>query len=57
MKATFYEGNQSIRVGDCAPVAPGPGQVQIRVSLCGICGTDLHLFHGAMDNRVRMPAR
>jgi 2-desacetyl-2-hydroxyethyl bacteriochlorophyllide A dehydrogenase len=55
MQAAFYEGKQTIRVGDCSPVPPGPGQVQIRVSYCGICGTDLHIFHGAMDHRVRMP--
>jgi 2-desacetyl-2-hydroxyethyl bacteriochlorophyllide A dehydrogenase len=55
MQAAFYEGNQSIRVGDCTPVQPGSGQVQIRVAYCGICGTDLHIFHGAMDHRVRMP--
>jgi (R,R)-butanediol dehydrogenase/meso-butanediol dehydrogenase/diacetyl reductase len=55
MRAAYYEGNQSIRVGDCIPVEPGPGQVQIRVSFCGICGTDLHLFHGAMAHRLRLP--
>jgi (R,R)-butanediol dehydrogenase/meso-butanediol dehydrogenase/diacetyl reductase len=55
MRAAFYEGNQTIRVGECEPVAPGPGQVQIRVAYCGICGTDLHIFHGAMDHRVHMP--
>lgn len=55
MRAAFYEGNQTIRVGPCTPMAPGHGQVQIRVSYCGICGTDLHIFHGAMDHRVHMP--
>ncbi len=30
-------------------------QVQLRVSHCGICGTDLHLFHGNMDHRVHIP--
>jgi len=55
MKAAFYEGNQSIRIGACAPVAPSAGQVQIQVSHCGICGTDLHIFHGKMDHRVRKP--
>ena len=39
----------------CRPSAPGPGQVQIRVSHCGICGTDLHIFHGKMDHRVKLP--
>jgi 2-desacetyl-2-hydroxyethyl bacteriochlorophyllide A dehydrogenase len=56
MKAAYYEGHETIRVGPCAPVAPGAGQVQIQVSHCGICGTDLHIFHGKMDHRVRMPA-
>ena len=55
MQAAFYEGNRTIRIGESQPVAPGQGQVQIRVSHVGICGTDLHIFHGAMDKRVRMP--
>jgi (R,R)-butanediol dehydrogenase / meso-butanediol dehydrogenase / diacetyl reductase len=55
MKAAYYEGNRTIRIGACAPVAPAAGQVQIQVSHCGICGSDLHLFHGDMDHRVRVP--
>ncbi len=55
MQAAFYEGRETIRVGACVPAAPGPGEVQIRVSHCGICGTDLHIFHGKMDHRVRVP--
>ena len=27
----------------------------LRLSHCGICGTDLHIYHGAMDARVKMP--
>ena len=56
MKAAFYQGNRSVTVGECTPLEPGPGEVQIRVSHCGICGTDLHIWHGAMDKRVKMPA-
>ena len=55
MRAAFYEGQEKIRIGDCAPVAPAAGQVQIQVSHCGICGTDLHVFHGKMDHRVTFP--
>ncbi|GMA60719.1 alcohol dehydrogenase catalytic domain-containing protein [Alicyclobacillus fastidiosus] len=55
MKAVFYEGNQKIRVGQCAPVPPKAGEVQIKVSYAGICGTDLHIFHGHMDKRVTFP--
>jgi 2-desacetyl-2-hydroxyethyl bacteriochlorophyllide A dehydrogenase len=55
LKAAYYQGNQTIRIGACVPVAPAPGQVQIQVSHCGICGTDLHIFHGKMDRRVQKP--
>jgi (R,R)-butanediol dehydrogenase / meso-butanediol dehydrogenase / diacetyl reductase len=56
LKAAFYEGNELIRIGECVPIAPAAGEVQIRVSHCGICGTDLHVFHGVMDHRVTKPA-
>jgi 2-desacetyl-2-hydroxyethyl bacteriochlorophyllide A dehydrogenase len=55
MRAAFFEGNRTLRVGDCAEVAPAAGQVQIKVEFCGICGTDLHLFHGAMAHRLTLP--
>ena len=55
MQAVFYEGDQVISVGECTPVAPGPGEVQLKVSHCGICGTDLHIYHGVMDQRVTFP--
>ena len=53
--AAYYEGERRIRTGDCAPQPPAAGEVQLRVSHCGICGTDLHIYHGAMDARVQMP--
>ena len=31
---------------------PAPDEVSIRVSYCGICGTDMHVFHGNMDDRI-----
>nr|WP_245791706.1 alcohol dehydrogenase catalytic domain-containing protein [Actinacidiphila rubida] len=39
-----------------ATTPPPPGQVTIDVAYTGICGTDLHIFHGAMDARVHPPA-
>ncbi len=56
MKAAFYEGNRTVSIGNCVPVDPQLGEVRIKVSHCGICGTDLHIFHGSMDQRVDMPA-
>ena len=55
MKAAYYAGQEKITIGESASLAPGPGQVQVKVSHCGICGTDLHIFHGKMDRRVKMP--
>ena len=54
-QAAYYEGNRSIVHGRGELVAPKAGEVQLKISHCGICGTDLHIFHGAMDARVDMP--
>lgn len=54
-QAAYYEGDRTIRIGAAEPVEPAAGEVQLSVSHCGICGTDLHIFHGAMDARVKMP--
>jgi len=55
MKAAFYVGNAAIESGPQPATEPTFGQVQIKVAYCGICGTDLHIFHGKMDRRVHMP--
>ena len=51
-----YEGVGAISVGAGHPVEPGPGEVRIDVAYTGICGTDLHIYRGHMDARVRVPA-
>ncbi|MDY0168016.1 MAG: alcohol dehydrogenase catalytic domain-containing protein [Thermoguttaceae bacterium] len=55
IQAAYYEGNQTFRVGDGQVVPPGPGEVRIAVNYCGICGTDVHIYHGKMDRRVHIP--
>ena len=52
MKAAYYTGNKSFSIESVQPVEPGEDEVQVSVSYCGICGSDLHVFHGAMDARV-----
>jgi (R,R)-butanediol dehydrogenase / meso-butanediol dehydrogenase / diacetyl reductase len=54
-RAVYYEGNESFRLGDGEAVPPGPGEVRLDVAFCGVCGTDVHIAHGAMDHRVRAP--
>ena len=55
MTAVYYEGGGRFSVGTAQPQAPGEGEVRIDVAYCGVCGTDLHIAHGAMDQRVRPP--
>lgn len=55
MRAALYAGDGRIVVQDRPVEPPAPGQVQIEVAYTGICGTDLHILHGAMDTRVAVP--
>ena len=50
--AARYRGNRRFEVGTVETRPPGAGEVSIRVAYCGICGTDMHVFHGNMDARV-----
>ena len=52
MKASFYEGNKTFTVKEVALPEPAEGEVRIKVAYCGICGTDMHVYHGTMDARV-----
>jgi 2-desacetyl-2-hydroxyethyl bacteriochlorophyllide A dehydrogenase len=54
-QAVYYEGGERFRLGPGSVVPPGPGEVRLDVAYCGICGTDVHIAHGAMDHRVRPP--
>jgi 2-desacetyl-2-hydroxyethyl bacteriochlorophyllide A dehydrogenase len=52
MQAAYYIGNRTFSIESVSSIAPGDGDVQVMVAFCGICGTDLHAFHGKMDARV-----
>ncbi len=56
MLTASYTGARTIEVGETIAQPPGPGEAQIKVGFVGLCGTDLHLFHGDMDARVERPA-
>ncbi|MBM7068856.1 zinc-binding dehydrogenase [Actibacterium sp. 188UL27-1] len=51
-QAAIYRGDQKFSVEPVTVPAPGPGEVQVDVAYCGICGTDLHIYLGHMDGRV-----
>jgi (R,R)-butanediol dehydrogenase / meso-butanediol dehydrogenase / diacetyl reductase len=44
MKAARFYGPGDIRVDEVPDPQVGPGQVEVSVDWCGICGTDLHEF-------------
>ena len=46
MLATYFTAKDEVTVKDADNPAPGPGEALIRVRACGICGTDLHFYHG-----------
>lgn len=46
MKAAQITAPEQIRVIETEPPQPGPGEVLIQVKAAGICGTDLHIYHG-----------
>jgi len=35
-----------IEFSDVDPPSPGPGQVMLRINRIGVCGTDVHVYHG-----------
>jgi (R,R)-butanediol dehydrogenase / meso-butanediol dehydrogenase / diacetyl reductase len=55
-QAAYYTGNGRVEIRPAEVVPPAPGTVQLEVAFTGICGTDLHIVHGAMDSRVAPPA-
>ncbi|WP_042391693.1 (R,R)-butanediol dehydrogenase [Streptacidiphilus carbonis] len=54
--AVSYTAARTLTAGSADTAPPGPGEVEIQPAYVGICGTDLHIFHGHMDARVKTPA-
>ncbi len=47
MRAAVWHNQRDVRIEDVqSPPPPPRGQVQVKVSWCGICGTDLHEYLG-----------
>lgn len=55
MKAAFYNGNKTFSVVEKPIEEPAKGEVRLKVAYCGVCGTDVHIYHGMMDQRVKIP--
>jgi len=48
MLAAFSGGKEKIEVRETPVPSPGPGEVLLRVRVCGICGSDLHVYRGEL---------
>jgi len=46
--------NQPLEITDVAIPDPGPGEVLVRITAAGVCGSDVHMWHG-MDPRTPLP--
>lgn len=46
MKASRFLGNKTFAVTDLPTPHAGPGELVLRNQACGVCGTDVHIYHG-----------
>lgn len=52
MKALVYTKPRSLTYRDEAEPEPRPGEALVRIRAAGICGSDMHAFHGHDPRRV-----
>lgn len=55
MKASVYLGPEQVEAREIDEPKRGEDEVLIRVVRAGLCGTDLHIYQGHMDQRVQIP--
>ncbi|MEA5014893.1 MAG: zinc-dependent alcohol dehydrogenase family protein [Candidatus Limiplasma sp.] len=46
MKGTYYTGLQSLETRDLVLPPLGEKDILVRNEACGVCGTDIHIYHG-----------
>ena len=55
MKAAVFHGKGDLRIAELPRPVPGEGEVLVQVMACGVCGTDVHIYHGD-EGAARTPA-
>ena len=55
MKTLQYTGNQSFELIETEKQPLQKGEVRLKMAYVGVCGTDVHIYHGKMDARVKPP--
>lgn len=56
MRAVVYERPEEYQIADLPDPTAGPGEVVVRVTMTGICGTDVHIHHGNFGPRYPLIA-
>lgn len=51
-QAAFFTHNKNFELAQQSTPQPAENEVVVDIAYCGICGTDLHIFHGAMPHRL-----
>ena len=52
MKALMYTAPMALQMQETASPTPTDGQVIVDIAYCGICGSDMHAWHGQDARRV-----
>lgn len=52
MKAVMYEGPRSLMMREVARPVPAEGEALVEIAAVGICGSDMHGYHGRDPRRV-----
>ena len=55
MNGTFFLGKGRFETRELPSLTPGPGEVLVRVAACGVCGTDVHIYHGSKGSAEVVP--
>ncbi|MDD3794682.1 MAG: zinc-dependent alcohol dehydrogenase family protein [Lachnospiraceae bacterium] len=55
MKCDVFYGKDDMRTEHRPIPTPGPKEVLIKVMACGVCGSDVHIFHGDQGSTSTVP--
>ncbi len=55
MNASVFTAIHKMESRDLPLTAPGAGEVLVRVTGCGVCGTDVHILHGDITDGIAPP--
>ena len=55
MRGTYFLGNGAFETRDMPEHPLAPREVLIQVAACGVCGTDVHIYHGDKGSAEVIP--